>query len=969
MATTPAHHPGKAIAAGISVLYALIAGLWVYASDALLYLFVRDIRQLATLQSLKGLVFIVITALYLYLLVSNRLAKAHGEKTSDIDTVHPIHSPKRRFFPYSWGVYTLLAIFLLLASTIVGAGYMGYQLQKTTLQQERQAELRAIAVGKAEQIAHWIAERRSDAAVFADDPFFAREVGRWLAVGSSDERRAEQLRQRLISLRDAHDYAAVAVLDARGRVRLSTNASLVDEDVRALALKALQTDRIQLSDLHLHEQRGKPRAAIDMVAPLSPSSNLHGQVRGAVYFQIDPQRYLFPLIQRWPTPSASAEVVLVRREADEIVFLNQLRHRNHPALTFRLPLKDPHLPAAMAARGQEGIVEGFDYRRVSVLAAVRKVPNTPWFLLAKVNTEEIYAPLRTTMMLMTLLAGVFISAAGIGVGLWWQQQRTRFLAEHYRSELKRRVLVQHYDYIAKYANDIVLLMNESGQVLEANDRAVSAYGYSRQELLQHNIRALRAPETLDSLATQIDQVKHGAGLMFETVHRRKDGSCFPVEISARLIAADGKRFLHSIIRNISERKQAEMALRESETRYRTLFEQAPDTILLVDWQTAKIEGFNDTAYENLGYTREEFARLNVADIDCRETEQQLIDHAKRIIATGVDNFETQHRTKQGEIRHVLINSRVIEINGKTLIQNLCRDITERKRIEAQMRQQETQLIQADKMAALGTLVSGVAHEINNPNHMIQMNAQSLLETWADLIDFLDDYLDEAKTHWIGDLSYAELCETFPLLLQDIAKGAARIEKIVASLKDFARPSAKTIASLFNLNEAVNQALSLLKHTINKRTDSMKVDLQPDLPPLIGDIQQMEQVIVNLVLNALDALPNRNAGIRISTRLDPATKTMELQVQDEGVGIPPEHLQRIYEPFFTTKQDQGGTGLGLFITYKLVTAHGGNLAFTSQPGEGTTARVTLPLEVDFTSASSGATHADSGLQRALQAKVY
>ncbi|NJN47775.1 MAG: hypothetical protein HC808_16325 [Candidatus Competibacteraceae bacterium] len=180
------------------------------------------------------------------------------------------------------------------------------------------------------------------------------------------------------------------------------------------------------------------------------------------------------------------------------------------------------------------------------------------------------------------------------------------------------------------------------------------------------------------------------------------------------------------------------------------------------------------------------------------------------------------------------------------------------------------------------------------------------------------------------------------MLQDIADGAIRIQKIVTHLKDFARPNDDILGTTFSLNDAVQQALDLLVHPIKKKTERIETDLDKDLPLIVGNSQQLEQVVVNLVLNALDALPDRTHTVRIITRFDQPANCVELRVEDNGIGIPREHLQRIFEPFFTTKLDRGGTGLGLFITYKLVKAHGGALSFTSEPGHGTVARVQLPL---------------------------
>lgn len=273
--------------------------------------------------------------------------------------------------------------------------------------------------------------------------------------------------------------------------------------------------------------------------------------------------------------------------------------------------------------------------------------------------------------------------------------------------------------------------------------------------------------------------------------------------------------------------------------------------------------------------------------------------------------------------------------------DLRREMAERTQLEHKTRQQELQLIQANKMTALGTLVAGVAHEINNPNQLVLMNARVLAESWADAMRLLEAYHREHGDFLLGGLPYMEMRDTLPALIRDVHDGALRIERIINNLKDFARPRAPAGQTAFSLNDAVQQALTLLHYLIHKSTTRFRVDLAEGLPPLRGDIQQIEQVVINLLANALEALPERDRSVTIATRHQVAESCLQLEVCDEGTGIPPEHLDRLCDPFFTTKQEQGGTGLGLAITYTLVRNHGGSIAFESMPGQGTRVLVTLP----------------------------
>jgi signal transduction histidine kinase len=242
-----------------------------------------------------------------------------------------------------------------------------------------------------------------------------------------------------------------------------------------------------------------------------------------------------------------------------------------------------------------------------------------------------------------------------------------------------------------------------------------------------------------------------------------------------------------------------------------------------------------------------------------------------------------------------------------------------------------QLIQANKMTALGMLISGVAHEINNPNQLVLLNAQVLANAWADAIEILDRYAEHEGGLTLAGLPHSEMRDTIPTLVRDIHESAQRIERIVNDLKNFARPGSPGGFGHVDVNS----------HLIARRTTRFHTHFESDAPPIHGDAQQIEQVVVNLVVNALEALPNTTCGVTLSTRFNAEEGCIILEVEDEGSGILAEYLPRLTEPFFTTKHDRGGTGLGLAISSSLVRAHEGSLSFTSAPGAGTRVRVTLP----------------------------
>jgi signal transduction histidine kinase len=277
----------------------------------------------------------------------------------------------------------------------------------------------------------------------------------------------------------------------------------------------------------------------------------------------------------------------------------------------------------------------------------------------------------------------------------------------------------------------------------------------------------------------------------------------------------------------------------------------------------------------------------------------------------------------------------------TYVTGIVRDLTAQKQLQETTRQQKLQLIQANKMTALGTLVSGVAHEINNPNQAVLMSARVLAGAWEDAVEVLDTYARDNVGFSLGGLPYAEMRDTLPRLVRDVHESALRIGRIIDDLKDFARPRTRGALTVVQVNDAVQRALRLLAHLIKQRTDHLQVDLAQGLPSVRGDAQHVEQVVVNLLTNALEALPDRRHGVTVTTACDAVERRVLLEVRDAGVGIPPEHLARLCDPFFTTKEESGGTGLGLAITSSLVRVHGGHLSFASEPGHGTRALVTFP----------------------------
>ena len=267
---------------------------------------------------------------------------------------------------------------------------------------------------------------------------------------------------------------------------------------------------------------------------------------------------------------------------------------------------------------------------------------------------------------------------------------------------------------------------------------------------------------------------------------------------------------------------------------------------------------------------------------------------------------------------------------------------EKKHAELKARQRQEQLFRAAKMVSLGTLVSGVAHEINNPVTSTLLNTQSLRKVWESVLPVLDERSQKEGDFQVGGMTYGEIRKRMPKLLSHIEDGTRRVRDIVTDLKDFARETPAERLDDIDLNKVVPKAIGLVSNLIKKSTDNFSVDYAKKLPVFKGSAQRIEQVVINLVMNACQSLPDRERSVRVRTGQDSNKPGVFIEIQDQGIGMPPEVLQQIKDPFFTTKRDGGGTGLGLAISDRIIRDHEGSLSFYSEDGRGTTVRVFFPV---------------------------
>jgi PAS domain S-box-containing protein len=348
----------------------------------------------------------------------------------------------------------------------------------------------------------------------------------------------------------------------------------------------------------------------------------------------------------------------------------------------------------------------------------------------------------------------------------------------------------------------------------------------------------------------------------------------------------------------------------------------------------------------LGYEPEEMLGRSVRDTlapEERERMREELGHRMAEPAPVARTTLVQLRKDGGEVITETNAAPVRDADGEVVgYRGIDRDVTARVRAEEEASLQRRQLMEADKMVALGTLVSGVAHEVNNPNHFIMLNIPVLQRAWEDARPVLERHAELDADFRLANIPFAEMRQEIPDLLGEILAGTDRIKAIISELRDYSRPEVTTSMDPVDVNAVVRGALKLLANPIAKSTRHFEVEYGEDLPLALGSVRRLEQVVINLVLNALQALPDPDRRVSIRTRFEPTGPWLVIEVADAGRGIPPDALDHIRDPFYTTRRDSGGTGLGLAVSSRIVEEHRGRLDFESEVGVGTTARLSVPV---------------------------
>ncbi|HET7755399.1 MAG TPA: ATP-binding protein [Anaeromyxobacteraceae bacterium] len=690
--------------------------------------------------------------------------------------------------PRSRSSRRLVLLYLAFAVFVLGSAYAYHRAYARGLREDREQELAMIAQLKVEQVAAVRRERLGNARTIHENPGLSHAS--WPLLERHDpEVVSAHLEGWFAPLAEHYGYADLVVLDDRLDVmaRWNRGAAELPTHTRALAARALREGSVLMADPE--REPGTNAMMLDVAVPLVASGGRRpDRIVGVLLLRAPVAYRLQPIVDGWPVPSRSGDIVLAGRQGDRLVYFTKPTQRRAPEGSTRpdvVPLSRTDIPAVQAVLGRTGIIEGRDGTGTPVVAAAERVPGSDWVLLAKMEVAEMMAPAIATDRILVIAVLALLASAAVSLTLWWYRQLASARRDVLAHETER--LERQFEALFDLGNDAVLVVDQACRIVAANDHAAEIYGWNKDELPGRHAGEVSGRSDAEAEASLRAALERGR-VLAEGVHHRRDGTPIPVETSIQSYAVNGSRYALVIVRDISDRRRAEAQLRLT-----------------------------------------------------------------------------------------------------------------------------------DRLTAMGALAAGVAHEINNPLSFVLGNVEWALERVAQ----------------------GEDPRTVATALEEARDGARRVQAIVRDLKTFSRSeqdpdSRRPVDVVPVLRSSLNIAQNQLRHRARLVTD-----LQP-VPPVAASEQRLGQVFLNLLINAAQAIPRNAAAendIYVGTHRAPDGSAV-IEIRDSGEGMTPEVMRRIFDPFFTTKSGEG-TGLGLSICHDIVRSLGGSIEVDSAVGRGSTFRVVLP----------------------------
>jgi PAS domain S-box-containing protein len=811
--------------------------------------------------------------------------------------------------------------------------YLYLSSETDTIHKTVEQTLRTIGNSKINQIIQWRRGRLANARSISRSPFSQLVLTRWMA-NPADPLYRQLLFAQTRLMKAEYGYDDIFLAMRNGDVLLSVDSTnkKLDPWPASFVNKAWSSRDVVESDFYVSSATHK--VYYDLLAPMRDEK---GRTIALAVFRTDPDDYLFPLIQAWPTPSKSSETLLLRRDGDSIVYLNELRFKKNSAVTFRKSVGEIDLPSVQAALGTTGIIDGKAYTGESVLAYSARIPQTPWFLVAQMDRHELFSELRYRSYIVIILSVIIILLMGAVLIAYYRSLQLNISETALEKESALRKALEdlsaskeRYRLLVESLDEgfcvIEIIFTAEGKAadyrfLEVNPAFEKHTGL--HDALGKTIRELVPDydehwfETYGRVATTGQPIRLEAPS--DALHRYYN-------VFAHRMGGEGSRTVGVLFVDITAQKKLQKALEES----RKLLAETEHSGRIGGWAF-------DVATMEQSWTEETFRILEMETTECSpkvldglsfiapSTRSMAEEAVQRAIEFGEDySQEWEIITAKGNRRWVHSIAHVHRDDGRvTKITGSFQDITVRKEMEQMLRD-------IQRRQAVEVLSSGMAHDFNNLLAVMMGNV-SMAQTQLPRDHTVQKYMKQTLT------AIERAAELIRQILAYSGKGKFQVQDLDLT--------------------AEIQTYSAHLYAAMPPNVELTIDVPSKPVTIKGDPDQIRQMIMNLILNARDAIGQGRGNVRLSLsslQLEKAaldeyggitgTSLREgsyalLEVNDTGSGIKPEALNHIFDPFFTTKFI--GRGLGLSAVLGIVRGHEGGIIVNTAEGKGSTFRILLP----------------------------
>ncbi len=829
----------------------------------------------------------------------------------------------------------LVAGVVALVSAVVAAGVWLEWSEAQRLRREADLDLETVATLKVEEITAWRAERLGYGSLLTESPSLPGDTARFFAAPSPATR--APLLTRFQSLRRLGPYDDVLLVNPGGHILLSLSGHAAGEETHGSARRSLRTafqgHRAVLTDLHAGPNGLPPH--LEVVAPVFAGPGDTAEALGAVLLRCNAESALFPLISTWPTPSSSAETLLVRREGNDVVFLNELRHRKSTALRLRFPLSQLDLPAAQVVGGQRGVTRGKDYRGVDVLAVVSPIPDSPWFIVAKVDAAEALGPARDRALLIGGLLAGFVAATIAGFLAFWQRTSKGHYKELY--EVERARIESERRFRSLYENTTIGLYRSTpdGRIVMANPALVRMLGFdSAAELLERNLEqeGFAPGHARADFRRLIEDAGGVEG--FESGWARRDGSVVFVRESATVVRDQSGRPLYydGTAEDVTGHRRAEAERDALAQQHRLALAAAR----LGWWHynpLTRISDYDERYCEIFGVSGSQRPNDEILTF-LHPDDLPRVWAAVEAALDPVDPkpYVTTYRVNRpdGTVRWVEAHGlATFEGEGEARCAvgfvGTVEDVTDRKlaederlrlseELELRVSDRTTELSAANE--ELSAFAYSVSHDLRAPLRGIDGWSLALLDDCADRLD------DQGRQY-----------------LGRVRSEAQRMGRLIDDLLALSRVTRTEMRA-----EPVD--LSSLAEAITDRLRTAHVDRQVELtvqPNLSarGDATLLELALTNLLDNAWKFSSTRSTA-RIEFGRTPVDGQQAFYVRDNGAGFDMAYSDKLFGAFqrLHRSSEFPGTGVGLATVQRIIRRHGGRIWAEAGVDEGATFYFTL-----------------------------